>query len=342
MKPNITDRELSCNIDLAPRAVVLSGSLKGRSKKSDAGVIAGFTPHFACRGCPVGVFDPSGEFNPTLAEGLCIEADFDESSAVGMSSTLSSYGGRSMNMVHLAFGRSGVAPNVAEAKALREAGDLFRGMTGQPAFLVALPILTAGQYGVALGRFYPLGLFRTDGEPIWIHPAAQANGFLTCPIPQHQKQRSLDPGPAFSAPAPDLYTEIHERMKAATGKSGIQLHNEVIAAYSSQLILSGQAKTQAEATNTARDAYERFKKANADASAATTTPAQAQKPASGQGTAPGAAPAASSPPSKSIPSQTPAPAAAPAAPASDPKGDGKPEPKDAAPKAPKLSKAGRR
>lgn len=312
MKPNITDRQLSCDIDLAPRAVVLSGSLKGRSKKSDAGIISGFTPHYACRGCPIGVFDPSGEFTSTLAEGLCIEADFDESSAVGMSSALSSYGGRSMNMVHLTFGRSGIAPNVAEAKAVREAGDLLRGMTGQPAFLAALPILTAGQYGVALGRFYAIGLFKQDGEPIWIHPGAQQAGFLTCELPKHQKQRTLDPSPTFTVPAPDLFAEIYERMKAATGSSGLNLHNQVIAAYTSQLIISGTAKTQADATNMARDAYERFKKAAADPQPATNTHANPSKPAQAQGTASGTPPAS----------------------------DSKPDPKADAPKGPKLSKAG--
>lgn len=258
---NITDRQLTCDIDLTPRAVVLSGFIKPRTKRSEAGEISAFTPHYAIKGCPVGMFGPDGELTSIIGESLCIECDFAEESTVGLGMALSSYSGRSQNMVHLAFGRSGSGPNGAEAKALKEAGELLRSMTGEPGFLVALPILTSGQYGVALGRYYALGLFRSSGEPVWVHPGAQQAGLLSCPLPKHQRQRSLEPGPVFQTPEPDQFAEIHNRLAVATGKSGLQLHNQVIAAYTSQLIISGKASTQAEATNMARDAYERFKQA---------------------------------------------------------------------------------
>ena len=168
------------------------------------------------------------------------------------------------------LGRDGTAPNNAEAKALREAGALIARMADQPAYLVALPYFTTGQYGVALGRYIPLALFsRAPGkepEAIWVHPEAEKVGLLKCALPRHQLIRSLDAEPINQA-SPSWYAELMSVMGQATKLTGLQLHNHVIGTYANQLILQKRASSMSEANKLARDEYEQYKKALKDEAA---------------------------------------------------------------------------
>jgi hypothetical protein len=261
----MTANELAEKISLSRRVVVLTGALRGRQKSSEVGSISGYQPHYAMRGCPPATFDTKGELASTVPQGLCIEANFDEenlSGQHGIGAITASYEGRPLNMVHMVFGRSNLAPTSAEAKVIREAGELMQKMTGQPAHLVAAPVLSSGQMGVAMGRFYALALFRQTGETIWVHPAAEKLGLLKCPFPEHQRARSLDPIPVAAAEAPvepEWYAQIHDTLMTTSKLRGLDLHNAVITHYSTQLLITKRATNQVEANRIAREEYETFK-----------------------------------------------------------------------------------
>lgn len=269
----MTTEDLAAKINLSRRAVVLNGSLIERKKSSQLGSISGYSPHYAISGCPCADYDDQGECLNPKQEGLCIEAKFDESSSAGIGPITSSYAGQSLNMVQLMFGRRGIAPTGGEAAVMLEAGDLMRQMTGKPVHLVALPILTSGNMGIAAGRFYLLGLFRETGEAVWIHPNAEKLGLLKHPMPPHQTKRTTEakvPVATPASPEPEWYAKYHETFLSKTKLRGLDLHNAIITHYANELLLAGRASTQTDATRLARQEYELYKTGKAAAPAAET------------------------------------------------------------------------
>lgn len=270
--------DLAQKLSLNPRAVVLVGTLRERMKTSEVGQISGFAPHSTVRGCPPVQFDANGEMLPGTHEAAAIEADFTEQYQRPELAAIAGGYGRALNMVHLLFGRAGTAPNAAEAAVLREAGETFRRSLGRPTFLVAVPTLAAGSYGVAQGRLCPLGLFSDSGEAIWLHPIAVGT-LLKADFPATQLHRSLTPKPPAPvivpvvAPEPHWYEKLTAIWKAKQPRfTPAKLHETVLDRRAERLVDDGLAKTKTEGLAIA-------KREHAAYVAATATPAIEEAPA---------------------------------------------------------------
>lgn len=254
--------ELAKKISLDPRAVVLTGTFRERVKNSDSGQISGFLPHHAMRGCPVLQFGADGELVPVQPEAGAIEADFSEQPMAETSAITNSYG-RPLNMVHLMFGRQGVAPNHGEARVLKEAGETFRRAIGQVTHLVALPVFTSAQYGVAAGRLFPLGLFTQNGDAIWVNPVATGK-LLKADYPSTQVQRSVAATPAVQAsaqPKANWYELTSTMLAKSTKLTGKKLHDLVLDSRANQLVIAGQAPDLAAGLRQAKQDYEEMQNA---------------------------------------------------------------------------------
>jgi hypothetical protein len=144
------------------------------------------------------------------------------------------------------FGRNGQAPTQAAYRVLFEAAAKLNVVlqAKRQIFAVTLPIMTPGQYGVVTGRHYLLGLFETDGTPIWIHPDAVAQNLFKAEFPADQHERSTA---AEQAPAPQAVTTAwYETMKTALAVTGLQgqaLHETILKARANQLVEQGAAPT---------------------------------------------------------------------------------------------------
>ncbi|WP_415907036.1 hypothetical protein [Oleiharenicola sp. Vm1] len=254
--------ELAKKISLDPRAIVLTGTFRERVKTSDSGQISGFIPHHAMRGCPVLQFGTDGELVPMQQEAGAIEADFSEQPMPETSAITSAYG-RPLNMVHLMFGRQGVSANPGEARVLKEAGETFRRTIGQVTHLVALPVFTSAQYGVAAGRLFPLGLFTQNGDPIWVNPVAVGK-LLKADYPATQVQRSVAATPAaqvVSQPKTNWYELTSATLAKSTKLAGKKLHDLVLDTRANQLVIAGQAADQATGLRMAKQDYETMQNA---------------------------------------------------------------------------------
>lgn len=272
--------DLAKAISIDPRAVILTGALRERVKNSDNGQISGYQPHFTMKGCPLVAFDAAGEPLPSQSEASAIEADFAEVPRPEMTALLASYG-RALNMVHLVFGRQGVPANPAESKVLREAGEIFKRHTGQPAHLVTLPVLSTAAYGVAAGRLYALGLFSPQGDALWLNPAA-VGVFFKATFSDAQRYRSLTPAP-IAAPAPaapkaNWYELMSSTLGKSTGLKGAKLHNLVLSSYADQLLIQGKATDKTSALALAKQEHEAFK-ASVSGKEANSAPLPEEKPA---------------------------------------------------------------
>lgn len=254
--------ELATRLKLHPRAVILTGTLRERTKNSDTGAISGYLPHFAVKGCPPVAFTSNGEPSPSLQDGAAIEADFAESQPV-MPTVVGSYG-RTLNMIHLIFGSQSNPPNASQMKLLREAGEILRSSQGKTVHLIALPVLSAAQYGIAQGRLYLLGLFGEDGTPLFVHPDAVGHTITTA-YPQNQKVRTTQPvavvATPVQTPAPAVtatatwYESMKQAIASVTDLKGVQLHKKTLAARADQLVKS-QGLSPRDALAQAQKEYE--------------------------------------------------------------------------------------
>jgi hypothetical protein len=230
--------EFAQKIQLHPRATVLLGVVETRTKNK--GALPGLSPHYAMTGCPLVHYAGSNATaEPNAAE---IEFLFQET-AFPLPSALSSYSPRQGNLVQLTFGRNGEAPTQAAYRVLREASGVLNQVGSREVFLVSLPILTPGQYGVMTGRQYFLGLFNTDGTPIYLHPDAVDQGVFKAPFPIHQSQK----GPttvqdATTAPGQvHWYQSLTSALSGVTKLKGKALHETVLKARAQQLVDQGVA-----------------------------------------------------------------------------------------------------
>lgn len=236
-------RDLATKIELHPRALLLQGTLEGRMKNS--GSLPGLTPHYAMPGCPVVIYDGANAVeDPNAAE---LEFNFMET-GFPLPAALQGYSAKQGNMVQIMFGRNGQAPTQAAYRVLREASAKIAPLLGskRQVFAASLPILTPGQYGVTVGRHYLLGLFDSDGTPIWLHPDALAAGTLRADFPHDQLERSTAAAAApQEAPAPSTATNPwYETMRvalASTGLKGKALHTAILNARAHQLVEQGAA-----------------------------------------------------------------------------------------------------
>lgn len=235
-------RELTTKIELHPRALMLQGTLEGRMKNS--GSLPGLTPHYAMPGCPLVIYDGANAVeDPNAAE---LEFNFMET-AFPLPAALQGYSAKQGNMVQVMFGRNGQAPTQAAYRVLREASAKIAPLLGskRQVFAASLPILTPGQYGVTVGRHYLLGLFDSDGSPIWIHPDALAAGTLKTDFPADQQERSTAASAPKEAPAPaPANNPWYETMRvalASTGLKGKALHTAILNARAHQLVEQGAA-----------------------------------------------------------------------------------------------------
>ena len=253
--------QLATNIHLSPRAIILSGTIMGREKKSESGPISGFTPHHAIAGVPTVPYD-GDEPAPTHQVGACIECAFTEQNLIP--SVANSYG-RALNLVHLIFGNASQGPTSNELKVLREAGQILQANAGKAVYLASLPVLSAGQYGVAQGRHYVLGLFNADGAPLFLNPAAVDAKVLTAAYPQNQKTRNLQaiaPAPAPKVVGPSWYDAAAQAIGAFSGLKGDKLHKAVLEARAKQLGKEQSLKPKDAAAAAQKD-YDTLKQASA-------------------------------------------------------------------------------
>lgn len=228
----MTPAELASRIQLSPRAIVMTGTLSERTKTSEGGTISCFTPHHAKQGSPAVCFD-GDEPAPVHMDGACIECALNEVSP--LTTAARSYG-RVLNLVHMIFGAAGVVPTQNELKCLREAGQIFRANLAKPIHFVALPILVSGQYGVAQGRLYVLGLFDKEGNTLFVNPAAKEANLLQADYPEAQKIRTLVDAPLQVAAAPEpeplglpaWYSAAADTLAVALKLKGTKLHEAVL------------------------------------------------------------------------------------------------------------------
>jgi hypothetical protein len=250
--------------------LILSGTLTERTKQSAVGTISGFSPHHTVQGCPPLRFDDNGEALPDNPNAAAIEASFVEAPSSKLGDILSGYG-RQLNMVHLQFGKSSIAPTPPEAQVLREAGEIFRRNVGVPTLLVVLPIHAAGAYGVSQGRIYPIGLFNTDGKCQWLHP--NAHHFIKAEFPANQVHRSTapkptQPAPQAAPPEPHWYPRLMalwEEKKPNASKTDI--HELVIDRRAERLLDDGIEPTKTKAIAAARKEAQAFRQSQTPAAA---------------------------------------------------------------------------
>ena len=275
--------DLASKLKLHPRAVLFTGNLRERTKNSTAGAISGFTPHYAAKGCQPVPYSPAGEPEPVQNEGAAIECDLAEQTPI-MPSSFASYG-KPLNMVHLIFGSNANQPNNTEYKLLREAGEILRGALGRPVHVAAVPVLSSGQYGVATGRLYLVGVFEIDGRPLFVHPNA-VGSVLSSEFPAAQKIRSTQAAAPVAAQAPaapvgpNWYDTMADTLATALRLKGAKLHEAVIATRAKH-IASEEGITAKAAALKAQEQYNALKAASASTPAQTATPAAkaAQEPA---------------------------------------------------------------
>ncbi|AHF94983.1 hypothetical protein OPIT5_00175 (plasmid) [Opitutaceae bacterium TAV5] len=275
----MTTSELARKIDLSPRAIVLTGRIRERLKKS----MSGFTPHYPIKDSPPLEYGQDLTVVNQLTEGSAIEADFAEAVNETVLSLAATYG-RTSNMVHLQFGRQGTPASATEARILFEAGEAFKRSAGQPTHLAALPTFAPGAYGAVAGRLVPLGLFSETGDPVWLHPAAVGT-LLKAAFPVSQKFRTLSPAPVVEAPPEPAFTPVenwYEVMRTNLAKTtkftGMKLHNTVISSYANMLVVQGKAPDITTANKQAREEYEVIKsKGNSAPLPAPRTTTQTQK-----------------------------------------------------------------
>ncbi len=232
--------EFAAQIQLHPRAIPMLGTLTPRMKNGET--LPGTTPHYAMPNCPV--VHRNGNVaveEPNAAE---IEALFQET-AFPMPSALLAYSPKQGNLLQLMFGRNGQGPTQAAYRVLFEAAAKLNVVlqSKRQVFAVTLPILTPGQYGVVTGRHYLLGLFETDGTPIWIHPDAVAQNVFKAEFPADQHERSTAAEQAPAAQAAIAWYETMKTALAVTGLQGQTLHETILKARANQLVEQGAAPT---------------------------------------------------------------------------------------------------
>lgn len=229
---NTTD--FAARIQLHPRAIVMLGTAEGRMK--NGGTLPGLTPHYAMPGCPLIQFNGANALEePNPAE---IEFSFQET-GFPLPSALQSFSPKQGNFMQLMFGRNGQAATAAAYRVLREASSKIAPYIGsnRQIFAVSLPILTPGSLGVTAGRHYLMGLFETDGTPIWIHPDAKS--VFKAEFPADQRERSIAGAP--SAPAAGSWYEPMRAALAYTGLKGKKLEDQVLKVRAGQLVEQGVA-----------------------------------------------------------------------------------------------------
>ncbi len=233
----MTPSELATSISLPPRAIIIEGTLADRTKKqkdadgNEIGSISGLTPHHIIYGIPTVPFE-GDEPMPVHQDGAAIECSIAEKPFLP---AISNAYGKSLNMVHLTFGSTTAAPTTNELKLLREAGQIFKENLGRPVLLTVVPVIAQGQGGVALGRFYPLAMFTTDGVPLFLHPLAKEHKLIKCEFPVNQKIRTTSmqvaaPAP-IQAPIPALpawYSAMADTVATFTKLKGAKLHEAVL------------------------------------------------------------------------------------------------------------------
>lgn len=221
---NVT--EFAAKIQLHPRAIVMLGTIEIRNKMG--GSLPGTTPHYAMAGCPI--VQRNGNVIVEDHNAAEIEFHFQETGFPLPSASLS-YSPKQGNIVQLMFGRAGMAPTQNAYRILFEASAKINQMvsTKRQVFLVSLPILTPGKMGVTTGRHYLLGIFETNGTPIWIHPDALQN-VLKAEFPADQMERSTaaTAAPAVPESTHAAWYEDTKQKLASSGLKGHALHTTIL------------------------------------------------------------------------------------------------------------------
>lgn len=248
--------ELASSIKLNPRAIVLSGSIQERMKNSDTGMISGLSPHYATKGIPTVPFE-GDEPAPHLHMGASIECALQERPL--LPKVAASYG-TPLNVVHMIFGTQALAPTQNEYRLLREAGQILKANAGRPIHAACLPVLVSGQYGVAQGRYYLLGLFDEQGHALFINPVAKEAQVLTADFPQAQKVRTTsDQAPQVAQPiqqapaGPNWYETLSSNIATFSGLKGKKLHEAVMETRAKQLVKDKGLKPKDAATQAQAD-----------------------------------------------------------------------------------------
>lgn len=190
------------------RYVRLDGAFFMRKKTGRSGAV----PHYLVQGVDAVSFDSNGEPRDIVGAAMAVEVGFNEvKPPVGLPR-----GKDTLLIVQLVAGGKGYPATPSEAKMLDELGRVLDGLISkrQRVVVIAAPYSTAEQYGMASGRFAPIGIFDEDERPIWLHPTAIADGVLKCPWPGNQVCRGLSKegapeqgGAPASGPIPGWYTE---------------------------------------------------------------------------------------------------------------------------------------
>lgn len=211
-------------IKVHPRATVLAGSITIRDKLG--GKLRGTTPHYLTSGCPQVDYSPSGDVASFIETAAGIEVVIAEKASEPVSALTT--GRRISNFAQVAFGSDSLGPTEAQYRILREVGQILDRLAdrGVPVYVVAVPILTTAKMGQTNGVFMIAGIFRLDGAPLWLHPAAIAAKILSAAYPSEQHHRQL--GAAAASPGA-VIAQIHKGLTTA-GLSGAPLRAAMIAA----------------------------------------------------------------------------------------------------------------
>jgi hypothetical protein len=178
-------------------------------------------------------------------------------------SALSALSPRQGNLVQLLFGGNGQTPSPGGYRVLREAGEALKRIADakRELYLVSLPVFTPGMGGVASGRHFFVGVFATDGVPLYLHPDAVGK-ILESDFPADQKERSIAPELPQPIPSPaaeaNWYKELAVGISAATKLQGHKLHEAVLRARGGQLVDRKVAKNQTEGIAMARTDADKF------------------------------------------------------------------------------------
>jgi len=234
------------------RYVRLDGTFFLRKKKERNGSV----PHYLVAGVEQVRFDSKGNPEDIIGVAMAIEAGFNEvKPPIGRP--------RDKNpllLVQLVCGGNGTPASPAEARMLDELGRVLDALTSkrQPIILIAAPIATSEQYGMASGRFAPVGIFDEHEHALWLHPAAVAEGIIKAEWPESQVCRTLEVSSAAvlasgpqSGPFPGWYNQAVATL-TASGVTGEPLMRAACQGQGNLLLSAGQVATLQEGVERAK------------------------------------------------------------------------------------------
>lgn len=235
-------RELHTRIRLHPRAILLAGTLDDKLK----GGLPGSQPHYIGSGVTRVAFnDATGD--PIVINPGSIQA---EVKLKEMEHPMPSVycGGSPDNTIQLTIGERNCGQVAIHlVRVIREFGEVVRRLSDSKAHVIVagLPTQTPGNYGVPVGRIFPMGIFALDGSPLWIFPDALLAGVIKSPYPAGQKERATSQmGAVGTSGKPQWYESLENVASMVNGvKTPYDKQQFIFNLHAQNLVKQLQAKS---------------------------------------------------------------------------------------------------